>query len=117
MALHVLEDEANRRALGWDETHYTKEGEPYTVRRYSDTMLIFRLKALAPEKYRDSARRDERNDISELLKAVLLEMHERSLSRDVTPEADWAPLPPGERPGHSRPPLPPPPSVDEDEAR
>ena len=36
---------------------------------------------------------------------------------DVTPEADWAPVPPGERSRHgTRPPLPAPPSVDEEEA-
>jgi hypothetical protein len=112
MALSVLEEEATRRAPGWEETRYTNDGTPYTVRKYSDVMLIVRLKALAPEKYRDSARRDDRNDISELLKAVLLEMSERSQARDVTPEADWAPRPPLPRP--ARPPLPPPPDIDEE---
>lgn len=61
-------------------------------------------------------RRDDRNDISELLKAVLLEMQERSHARDVTPEADWAPLPPGSppvaAPGTA---LPAPPAPDEDD--
>jgi hypothetical protein len=42
--------------------------------------------------------------MSDLLKAVLLEMHGRS-TRDVTPEAEWAPLPPGGLPS----PLPSPP--------
>ena len=64
------------------------------------------------------ARREDRNDISELLKAVLLEMHERSQTRDVTPEADWAPVPPGARPSNGqRPPLPAPPGLDDEEPR
>jgi hypothetical protein len=118
MAGEVLEAEATRRALGWDERHYRPDGTPYTVWRHSDTLLIFLLKGLFPDRYRDSARRDESRDISELLKAVLLEMHERSQARDVTPEADWAPVPPGERPTKgTRPPLPAPPGLDDEEPR
>jgi hypothetical protein len=77
----------------------------------SDVLLIFLLKAAKPAKYRETLRRDERSDVSELLKAVLLELTERSQARDVTPEADWAPRPPDRRP--ARPPLPPPPDMDE----
>lgn len=55
-------------------------------------------------------RDDKGQEISDLLKAVLFEMHERSQARNLTPEADWAPVPPGERP-----PLPAPPAVDEDD--
>jgi len=84
----------------------------------SDVLLMFLLKAAKPDKYRDLPRREDRNDISELLKAVLLEIHERRQTRDLTPEAEWAPVPPGERPTNGRrPPLPAPPAVDEDEAR
>ena len=115
MAIDAHEDEASRRALGWDETRYTDDGRSYVIRKYSDTMLIFRLKALRPEKYRETAKRDERQDISDLLKAVLLELADRSQARDVTPEADWAPLPPGERQANgARPPLPAPPDVEEE---
>jgi hypothetical protein len=86
--------------------------------RPSDVLLIFLLKAARPDKYRDLQRREDRNDISELLKAVLLEMQERHEARDVTPEAAWAPVPPGERPRQGpRPPLPAPPGVDEEEPR
>ena len=99
-----LEDMAIKRAT---------EGE-----RPSDVLLIFLLKGAMPDKYRDHQRRDDRNDISELLKAVLLELTERSQPRDVTPHADWAPVPPGERPTHgTRPPLPAPPGWDEEEPR
>lgn len=109
MAIAAHEDEASRRAMGWDETHYTKDGEAYTVRKYSDTMLIFRLKALRPDIYREVSRRDDRSDVSELLKAVLLELAERTQARDVTPEADWSPMPPGPRTS-----LPAPPDTSED---
>ena len=81
----------------------------------SDVLLIFLLKGAKPEKYRDSARRDDRSDVSELLKAVLLELAERSQARDVTPEAEWAPVPPAERPTSGvRPGLPAPPDVEEE---
>jgi hypothetical protein len=78
----------------------------------SDVLLIFLLKAAKPAKYRETLRRDERSDVSELLKAVLLELTDRSQARDVTPAADWAPRPPLPRP--ARPPLPPPPASDEE---
>jgi hypothetical protein len=112
MVADLLEAEATRRALGWEETAYTSDGTPHTIRKYSDTLLIFRLKAALPDKYRETQRRDARTDVSELLKAVLLELADRSQPRDVTPEADWAPRPPLTRP--ARPPLPPPPDIDEE---
>jgi hypothetical protein len=115
LAILAHEDEASRRAMGWDETHYAADGTSYTIRKYSDTMLIVRLKALKPEVYRDALRRDERTDVSELLKAVLLELADRSQARDVTPEAEWAPVPPGPRQERGpRPSLPAPPDVDEE---
>ena len=101
-----LEEEAVRRAT---------EGEAP-----SDVLLIFLLKAAKPAKYRETAKRDERTDVSELLKAVLLELADRAQARDVTPapEAEWAPVPPGARPRQgTRPPLPAPPGLDDDEAR
>ena len=48
MAIAAHEDEASRRAMGWDETHYRPDGTPYTVRKYSDTMLIFASKPCCP---------------------------------------------------------------------
>jgi hypothetical protein len=83
----------------------------------SDVLLIFLLKAAKPAKYRESHRREDQSDISELLKAVLLELADRTQARNVTPapQAAWAPLPPGERRTPSpRPPLPAPPGLDED---
>ena len=53
MAVDVLEDEATRRAVeGWVEPVGWYKGEAGgMVRRYSDTLLIFRLKGEAPQKY------------------------------------------------------------------
>lgn len=50
------EAELKRRAVdGWEEPRF-HEGELVgTVRKYSDTCLIFMLKALAPDKYREAA--------------------------------------------------------------
>jgi hypothetical protein len=110
-----LEDEARRRARGWEETRATPTGQPYTIFRYSDILLIFLLKGAMPEKYGNTPRRDDRHDMSELLKAVLLELAERSPARDVIPDADWAPRPPDRRP--ARTPLPPPPESDEERQR
>ena len=84
----------------------------------SDVLLIFLLKAAKPAKYRETPRRDERSDVSELLKAVLLELADRAPARDVTPapEAEWAPRPPGRSQGQvpgTRPALPAPPGLDD----
>jgi len=49
-----LENEADRRALqGVDEPVFFRGEQCGVIRRYSDTLLIFRLKALAPERYRE----------------------------------------------------------------
>lgn len=94
----VLEPEALRRAVtGVEEPVYQGGVQVGTVRKYSDTLLIFLMKGAKPEKYRDNHRSGAQMDVSELLKAVLLELADRRDARDVTPEADWAPLPPRER--------------------
>ena len=52
-----LEDEARRRALQGVEKPVFREGRQVgTVTEYSDTLLIFLLKARRPEKFRDRAR-------------------------------------------------------------
>ena len=55
MAADLLADEADRRGRdGYDEPVY-HEGEPCgTKRRYSDGLLLARLKALKPEQYRET---------------------------------------------------------------
>jgi hypothetical protein len=61
-ATEVLEAEARRRAVeGVERLKFDRgqpitdpeTGEPYREREYSDTLLIFLLKARAPEKYRE----------------------------------------------------------------
>ncbi len=53
MAVDVLEDEAQRRAVeGWVEPVGWYKGKAGgTIRRFSDTLLIFRLKGELPQKY------------------------------------------------------------------
>ena len=110
MAAYTLRDELVRRALGWDETRVGPDGVEQTVRKYSDTLLIFALKGMLPEEFRDSYPREKGQDISDLLKAVLLELHRsqaQSQAHGTTPaspvvEAACAPWTPGR--------LPPPPA-------
>lgn len=49
-----LEQEARRRAVdGVDEPVFYKGDEVGTIRKYSDTLLIFLMKGADPEKYKD----------------------------------------------------------------
>jgi hypothetical protein len=59
-AVDRLEAEARRRAFGVTRTLYhagreitNEQGQPATIREYSDTLLIFLLKGAKPEKYRE----------------------------------------------------------------
>lgn len=55
----VLEDEATRRAVhGVEEPVFHKGIEVATVRKYSDTLLIFLLKGAKPDKYKDRVAAD-----------------------------------------------------------
>lgn len=57
VGLSALEDEAHRRAFeGVDEPVFYAGGECGTVRKYSDTLAIFLLKAHDPAKYRENSR-------------------------------------------------------------
>lgn len=57
--LEIFEKEADRRAMsGVAKPVFYKGEECGAIQEYSDTLLIFRMKALAPEKYR------ERHEIS-----------------------------------------------------
>lgn len=75
LGLNSLEDEAIRRAAqGWEERVYQKGEYVGTVRKYSDLLLMFLLKANRPEKYR------ERTEIvvnSDELRQRLLEGRQR----------------------------------------
>ncbi|MFY9223216.1 MAG: terminase [Blastocatellia bacterium] len=50
-----LEREADKRAIeGWDEPRFYEGNHCGDVRKFSDTLLILRLKALRPDKYREN---------------------------------------------------------------
>ena len=52
-AVSVLEDEAQRRATGFEEDVYYKGRKVGTITKYSDKLMEILLKANAPEKYRE----------------------------------------------------------------
>lgn len=55
MGAEILEDEAIRRAReGYDEPVFYQGQMTGTIRKYSDTLLIFLLKGAMPSKYRDN---------------------------------------------------------------
>ena len=67
-AVTILEDEATRRAVeGWEEPVYYKGEVCGTIRKFSDTLLMFRLNGLAPERYK--RRVDVTGDIKTTTKA------------------------------------------------
>lgn len=79
-ASDVMEREALRRAVeGWDEPVFGSMGQGLgsgqvgTVRKYSDTLLIFLLKGVRPEKYRErtDVRHSGKIDVSRLSDAEL----------------------------------------------
>lgn len=60
-----LEEEAIRRARdGWEEPVWYKGDQVGTVRRYSDTLLIFLLKGLMPGKYGDRHRVEHSGEVA-----------------------------------------------------
>jgi len=64
----IFEDEARRRAVeGTDKPVYQNGRKVGTIREYSDTLLIFTLKARRPEKYRENHRVDMTGDITHRL--------------------------------------------------
>jgi hypothetical protein len=57
IGVSALEDEAHRRGFdGVEEPVFHKGKECGTMRKYSDTLAIFLLKAHNPEKYRDNSK-------------------------------------------------------------
>lgn len=54
IATENLELEARRRATGWLEPVFYLGAKVGSIRRYSDTLMIFLLKAHKPDKYRDN---------------------------------------------------------------
>lgn len=59
----IHEDELHRRAVtGIDEPIFYKGQEIATVKRYSDSLLMFALKGLRPTRYRDTTRMEMADD-------------------------------------------------------
>jgi hypothetical protein len=80
MAADALEEEATHRALRGTKREVLYkgkpvivDGEPYSEIKYSDRMLIFLLKSLRPEKYREHSQElaDWDGDMTKLTEAQL----------------------------------------------
>jgi hypothetical protein len=90
IALGVLEDEAWRRAVeGIREPVGFYKGKPSAyVRRYSDVLLIFLLKAAKPEKYRETINMEHGGKIT----------HEHVVVQTIDPYGMALPLPKSTKP-------------------
>lgn len=100
MAICTLEDEATERAMGWEEPIFHEGEQVGTRRKYSDTLLIFRLNGEMPSKYR--TRSDVTHDLSPAMAALMAEWdasaarHVPTAAEPPSLEAEWAPMLPGE---------------------
>jgi hypothetical protein len=85
IAVEVCEGELHRRSVvGVVEPVFYQGAECGSIRRYSDNLLMFRLKALRPEKYRDAVANtvinvnDDRNAIDPAVALAALEAAEKA---------------------------------------
>jgi hypothetical protein len=70
-AIGFLEDVAVKRATeGWDEPVFYKGEETGCVRKFSDLLLIFTLKGVAPEKYRERVDNRHSGDMTQTIKII-----------------------------------------------
>ena len=70
-AITFLEDIAVERATqGWLEPVFYQGSECGTVRKFSDTLLIFTLKGNAPEKYRERFDNRHSGDMTQTIKII-----------------------------------------------
>lgn len=61
----MLEQEARRRAVdGVEDFRLDRDGGEHTFRRYSDTLLIFLLKAKRPDVYRERYEHEHRGQVA-----------------------------------------------------
>lgn len=98
LAIHLesMERECDRRGRdGVDKPVFYKGEKVATVKDYSDTLLIFRMKGLAPEKYRDRIEHTgadggpiETKETGDLELARKLAFILESAARNITPSND-----------------------------
>ena len=62
-AVDLLEASARSRAMGIDEPVYYQGKQVDTIKRYSDTLTMFLLKAHRPEKFRDNVQVEHSGEI------------------------------------------------------
>lgn len=95
VAADVLEDEARRRAVeGTEEPVFQGGKQVGTIRKYSDTLLIFLLKGIRPQKYRESRASIPPAELDKLIQAEL-EAREKAIKLRLEQEkqnAEEAPL-------------------------
>jgi len=66
----ALEDEAVRRAHeGWEDPVFYQGTQCATVRKYSDTLLIFLLKGRKPERYRERIEHSGKMTLEQIIAA------------------------------------------------
>lgn len=95
MAGDLLEEEADRRGRDGTEVPVFHQGEVCgTKRKYSDSLLLARLKAIKPEQYREkiAVLANDHRPITVVLRDFSLEDLARRLSRGE--EVDMATVPP-----------------------
>lgn len=95
-AVDLLEAEARARAVdGVDQPHFHQGRITGTVRKYSDALLMFLLKAHRPEKYRERAERErEEETLEQEIAAARLRLEgrlDRLAGGDGTPEVPGEP--------------------------
>jgi hypothetical protein len=80
-AADTLEDEARRRAHdGVDEDIYYKGEKVGTVRKYSDVLLMFLLKGIRPQKWRETRATIPPAELNKLIEA---EFERRAKEKDT----------------------------------
>jgi hypothetical protein len=84
-AADTLEDEARRRATeGIEEAIYHKGEKVGTVRKYSDVLLMFLLKGIRPQKWRESRATLAPAELNKLIEA---EFEKRAKEKDTEARA------------------------------
>ena len=94
-AVEVLEAEAYRRGVEGVEKPLTVAGQREVVREYSDVLLIFLLKANAPQKYRENLHIDGNVEHKHKVKFIVATEGERREAVMVMLEHGLLPSPTG----------------------